>query len=82
MSVSVSVHILNINISETSGQIAIKFYLKHHWGGGKAALGFEQDRFGTLVSMTTDSYHWVILGENLVSTVAPLLAHLSRRLTR
>ena len=30
--------LLNINISETSGPIADKFYLKHHWGGGKAAL--------------------------------------------
>ena len=27
--------LLNINISETSGPIATKFYLKHHWGGGK-----------------------------------------------
>ena len=25
----------NVNISETSGQIAIKFYQKHHWGEGK-----------------------------------------------
>ena len=32
--------LLNINISETSGPIATKFYLKHHWGGGRAALGF------------------------------------------
>ena len=23
----------NMNISEIRGQIAIKFYLKHHWGG-------------------------------------------------
>ena len=30
----------NINISETSGPIATSFYLKHHWGWGKAALGF------------------------------------------
>ena len=29
--------LLNINISETSGSIATKFYPKHHWGGGKAA---------------------------------------------
>ena len=27
----------NMNISETNGSIAIKFYLKHHWGGGLAA---------------------------------------------
>ena len=55
--------LLNINISETSGPIATKFYLKHHWGRGKAALGFEQDRVGTLVSMATDSSHWVIMGK-------------------
>ena len=47
--------LLNINISETSGPIATKFYLKHHWGGGKAASGFWPDRIGTLVSMATDS---------------------------
>ena len=27
----------DMNISATSRPIAIKFYLKHHWGGGKAA---------------------------------------------
>ena len=32
----------NMNISETNGSIATKFYLKHHWGGGKAALCFGQ----------------------------------------
>ena len=62
MSVSVST-LLNVNTSETSGPIATKFYLKHHWGGGKAALGFEQDRFGTLVSMATDSSNRVIMGK-------------------
>ena len=61
----------NINISETSGPIATKFYLKHHWGGGKAALGFWPDRIGTLLSMATDSSHRVIMGENLISTLAP-----------
>ena len=44
----------NIYISETSGPIAIKFYLKHQWAGGKAALDFGADRFRTLVSMTTE----------------------------
>ena len=39
----------NMNISETSGPIAIKFYLKHLLGGGKAALGFGPARTGTLV---------------------------------
>ena len=60
--VSVST-LLNINNSETSGPTATKFYLKHHWGWGKAALGFEQDRIGTLVSMATDSSHRVIMGK-------------------
>ena len=44
-----------MNISETSRPITIKFYLKHHWGGGKAALGFGADQIRTLVSMATDS---------------------------
>ena len=56
--------LLNINTSETSGPIATKFYMKH-CGGGKAALGVEQDRIGTLVSMATDSSHRVIMGGNL-----------------
>ena len=55
--------LLNINISETSGPIATKFYLKHHWGGGKAALSFRPDRIGTLVSLATDSSHRVIMGK-------------------
>ena len=49
-----------MNISETSGPIAIKFYLKHHLGGGNAALGFELDQNRTLVSMAIDSSHRVI----------------------
>ena len=53
----------NINISETSGPIATKCYLRHHWGGGKTALGFRPDRIGTLVSMATDSSHRVIMGK-------------------
>ena len=55
----------NLNISETSGPIAIKFYLKHHWGGGKAALGLRPDRIRTLVSMATDSSLRVIMGKIL-----------------
>ena len=47
----------NMNISETSGQIAIKFYLKHHQGGGNVALGFGVDQFRTLVSLATDISH-------------------------
>ena len=67
--------LLNINISETSGPIGTKFYLKHHWGGGggggggggKAASGFWPDRIGTLVSMATDSSHRVIMGKILLA---------------
>ena len=47
----------NMNIFETSRSITTKFYLKHHWGGGKAALGFDADQIRTLVSMATDSSH-------------------------
>ena len=53
----------NMNISEASRPIAIKFYLKHHWGGGKDAWGFGADQFRTLVSMATDSSHRVIMGK-------------------
>ena len=45
--------------------IATKFYLKHHWGGGKDALGFGPDRTETLVSMATDSSNRVIMGNTL-----------------
>ena len=55
----------NSNISATSGPIVTKFYLNHHWGGGKAALSFGPDRIGTLVSMATDSSHRVIMGKML-----------------
>ena len=58
----------NMNISETNGLIATKFYLKHHLGGGLAALGFGLDRIRTLVSMETESSHRVIM----VKTVSPL----------
>ena len=54
-----------MNISETSWPIIIKFHLKHHWGGGLAALGFGPDRIRTLVSMATDSSHRVIMGKIL-----------------
>ena len=51
----------NMNISANSWQIGMKFYLKHHWGGGKASVGFDLDRLRTLVSMATDSSHRVIM---------------------
>ena len=57
-----------MNISETNGSIATKFYLKHHLGGGLAALVLGPDRIRTLVSMATVSSHRVIM----VKTVSPL----------
>ena len=55
----------NMNISETSWPIIIKFHQKHHWDEGLAALGFGSDRIRTLVSMATDSSHRVIMGKTL-----------------
>ena len=46
----------------------MKFYQKHNWDGGKAALGFGPDWIKTLVSMATDSSHRVIMEK----TVLPL----------
>ena len=61
-------YILNLpRISETNGSIATKFYLKHHWGGGKAALGFRPDWIKTLVSMATESSHRVIMEKTVSS---------------
>ena len=57
-----------INISATSGPIATKVYLKYHWDGRKAALGFGQVRIRTLVSMATDSSHRVIM-KKILSTL-------------
>ena len=55
----------NMNISENSGPIATKFYLKHHWVEGKDAIGFGPDPIRTLVSMETDSSLRVIMGKML-----------------
>ena len=60
--------ISNMNISATSWPISMKFYHKHHWDGGKAALGFGPDLIQTLVSMATNSSHRVIMEK----TVLPL----------
>ena len=57
-----------MDIIKTNGSIATKFYLKHHLGGGLAALAFGLDRVRTLVSMATESSHRVIM----VKTVSPL----------
>ena len=57
-----------MNISKTNGSIGAKFYLKHHLGGGLAALGFKPDPIRTQVSMATESSHRVIMEK----TVSPL----------
>ena len=57
--------ISNMNISATSWPITMKFYQKHHWDGGKAALGFGPDWIETLVSMATDSSHRVIMEKSV-----------------
>ena len=71
-SFSLPVHVCqtNMNISKTSGPITIKSYLKHHWGGGKAALGFGADWLRTPFSMATDSSHRVIMVKTV--PVAPM----------
>ena len=53
----------NMIISATSRPIGMKFYLKHHWGGGRASVGFDSDWIRTLVSMATYSSHRVIMGK-------------------
>ena len=55
----------NMNISETSWPIVIKYHLEHHWGGGLTALGVGPYRIRTLVSMATESSHRVIMGKTL-----------------
>ena len=65
LSVCLSVNIFKLVYLRKSGPIVTKFYLNHHWGGGKAALGFGPERIGTLVSMATDSSHRVIMGKRL-----------------
>ena len=68
---SIVVHNSNINISSTSGPITMKFYQKHHWDGGKAALGFGPDWIKTLVSMATDSSHRVIMEKTVLPLFMP-----------
>ena len=65
--------LLNMNISETSRPITIKFYLMHHWGGGKVALDFGANQIRTLVFMATDSPHRVIMGKNGVIAFSQLI---------
>ena len=52
----------NMNISDTSGSIAICFFLVF-LGGGMASLGFRTDRVGTLVSIALDISQRIISGK-------------------
>ena len=56
-----------MNISAASRLVTVKFYQKHHWGGGKPALGLGPDRIRTLVSIAIDSSHMLIMGETVLS---------------
>ena len=49
----------------------MKFYLKHHWGGGNASVGLDLDLIRTLVSMDTFSSHIVTVGKTASSYYAP-----------
>ena len=49
-----------------------QFYMKYHWGGGKAALGFVADWIKTLVSTATKISHRLKIGGIVVDTIAPL----------
>ena len=60
-----------INISATSQPIAIKFYQKHHWGGGKVAIGFVPRRIRPLISMATDSSQGLTVGEKQKKSSSP-----------
>ena len=62
MCVHTCVQLSNMNISETSEPIVIKFYLKHHLDGGKAVTDLGADLFRTLAM---DSSHRVIMGKKL-----------------
>ena len=63
-----------MNISAASRLVTVKFYQKHHWGGGKPALGLGPDRIRTLVSIAIDSSHMPIMGETVLSRILFILA--------
>ena len=65
MSCCVSVNIFKLEYLRNQWANHNFFYMNHHLGEVKAALGFGPDRIGTLVSMATDSSHRVIMGKML-----------------
>ena len=48
-------------------ELVVSILSEESLGWGKAALGFEEDRIGALVSMATDTSHWVIIGKILLA---------------
>ena len=58
---------LPVQTKISNGRSRMKFYLKNHWGGGKASVGFDLDLIRTLVSMTTVSSHRVTVGRTASS---------------
>ena len=65
LAVCLSVNIFKLEYLHNQWPIVTKFYLNHHWGVGKAALGCGSDQIGTLASMETDSSRRVIMGKML-----------------
>ena len=55
---------LPVQTKMINGKSRMKFYLKPHWGGGKASVGFDLDLIRTLVSMATVSSHRVTVGSS------------------
>ena len=51
-------------LDRNRGPTATKFYLKHHLGRGKYALGSGLDRIRILVSLASHSSHMLIMGKN------------------
>ena len=58
---------LHVQTKIINGRSRIKFYLKHHLGGGKASVGFDLDLIMTMVSMATESSHRVTVGKTASS---------------
>ena len=54
---------LPVQTKVIKGRSRMKFYLKHHWGGGKASVGFDLILTRALVSMATVSSHRVTVGK-------------------
>ena len=72
VSVRPCVHIFNMNISETSGPIAFKFYLKHHWGGERDCIRFWGISIQNSGSHGKRKFFKGYNGENVVATFSRL----------